>query len=228
MSWKQILTFILIMCATATSFGQEITGISDFKIGMSMEEFLELPLIKEKNIQDKASQTSSTCELCVWKTSVDSPVDKYIRVYSADIVQFEFKAPMGVPKTFKEDSYDTKIQFYKGKLASVYVFDTQNFYELLTAKYGRPIEEDKTKLVKCQNGYGAKSEHFAGTNSSIWGKGKKITATLREFFWGCGRGDRSYTVEDVAIAKILHRIEESGRKALEAEDAKLKVGASKL
>jgi hypothetical protein len=229
MSLRKIVAFILITCATATSFAQEIKGIGDFTIGMSVEEFLDLPIIKEKNIQDKASRKYSTDERDLWKTTADSQVEKHNRVYSADVVKFEFKAPMGVPDFLGKDSYGVTTKFYKGKLAQVYVSDAgMEFEKILTAKYGKPIKEDKTKRVICQNGYGAKSSHIDGSESTIWGKSKKITATFHYFFYDCGKGGSSYWVEEGATVKVMDRIDENGRKALDAEEAKVKAGASKL
>lgn len=234
MSLRKIVAFILITCATATSFAQEIKGIGDFKIGMSLEDFLDLPLIKEKNIQNKSSREYSTNEGDLWKTTADSQVNKYDRVYSADVVKFEFKAPMGVPNflgsdILGSDSYKVTTKFYKGKLAEVHVSEPGNEFEkILTAKYGQPIKEDETKRVTCQNGYGAKSSHIDGLKSTIWGKGKKITATLSFLFYGCGKVGSSYLVQEEAIVKVMNRIDINGRKALEAEEVKVKAGASKL
>lgn len=229
MSLRKIVAFILITCATATSFAQEINGIGDFKIGMPLEEFLDLPIIKEKNMQDKTKGKYFPDERDLWKTTADSQVEKYNRVYSADVVKFEFKAPMGVPDFLGKDSYGVTAKFYKGKLAQVYVADAgMEFEKILTAKYGKPIKEDKTKRVICQNGYGAKSSHLDGSESTIWGKGKKITATFHYFFFDCGKGDSSYWVEEGAIVKVMDRIDENGSKALEAEEAKAKAGASRL
>ena len=229
MSWRNVIAFLLIACGASTSFCQEISGIGDFKVGMSIEEFLDLPLLKEKRIQDKANRKYTTKEGDAWKTTAESQVEKYYRVYSTDVVKFELKASMGVPKTFGGDSYDTTILFYKNKLASVYVSDAgPEFEKILTAKYGPPVKEDKTKRVICQNGYGAQSTHFDGTKSTIWGKGKKITAILSWSFYDCGNGSSSYTVADEAITKALHQIEQNGIRASEAEEAKTKAGASKL
>ena len=235
MSLRKIVAFILITCATATSFAQEIKGMSDFTIGMSVEEFLDLPLIKEKNIQDKASRNYPyrTDERVVWKTTADSQLGKYHRkydrIYSADIVKFEFKAPMGVPGHSGEDSYDVTTKFYKGKLAQVDIPNPgRDFDKILTTKYGKPIKEDKLKSVVCQNDYGVESSSIVGSTSTIWGKGKKITATLGNFYFGCGRASFSYTVEESATVKVMDRINENGSKASEAEKGKVKADASKL
>lgn len=216
MSMIQIVTFILITCATATSFAQEIKGIGDFTIGMSLEKFQDLPFIKENNI---------------------SPLEKNYRVYSPDVVndfmKFEFRAPMGVPDSMGKDIYDVSTEFYKGKLAKVKADISgaagMEFEKILTAKYGKPIKEDKMKRVTCTNRYGAKSSHLDGFETSTWGKGKKISATLLFFFYDCGKGGGSmYYVEEGAIVKVMDRIEKKGLKALEAEEAKTKAGASKL
>ncbi len=190
---------------------------------------MDLPLIKDKNIQDLASRNYSTDERDLWKTTVDSQVAIYDRVYSADVVTFQFKAPMGVPDIFGKDSYDVTTNFYKGKLAKLHVFGVgMEFEKILTAKYGKPIKEDKTKHVICQNGFGAKSSHLDGSESNIWGKGKKITATLQHSFYECGKGGSGYWVEEGATVKVMDRIDQNGRKALKAEEAKIKAGNSKL
>jgi hypothetical protein len=236
MSFIRIVTFAFITCATATSFAQEIKGIGDFTIGMSLEEFMDLPLIKKKNIKDKTGNEYGMSDAnSVWKTTVDSQVEEDYRVYSADVVKLEFKAPMGVPKKFfgksDGDSYDVTTLFYKGKLTKVHVYignEGMEFKNILTTKYGKPIKEDKTKSVICQNGYGAQSPHLDGLVFDIWGKGAKITATLQHFFHDCGYGSQSYWVEEGAIVNIMDRIDKNGRKALEAEDAQAKAAASKL
>jgi hypothetical protein len=233
MSWKKIATLLSLMCAAVTSFGQVINGIGEFKIGMSVDEFLDLPIIREKNLTDKMSFTVSLKtfpnEKEIWKTSIDSRVDEYERVYSADIVKFELTAGMGVPKFLGEDSYKTTVKFYKSKLTSVYVREVGlEFERILTAKYGQPVKEDRTKHLTCQNGYGAKSTHLDGVESTNWGKGKRVTATLTNVFYDCGKRDMSYTVADESSVKIIDQIHSAGRKALEAETTKTKAGASKL
>ena len=229
MLFRRLVTFILITFGTTTLFAQEVNGVGDFKIGMSLEDFLELPLIKDKNVQDKASRKYSTNESDAWKTTAESQVNEYERVYSGEVVKFDFITPLGIPNIIGEDSHKVTTTFYKGKLAKVYIPQVGSEFEtVLPAKYGRPIRVDKTKSVTCQNGYGAKSSHLDGAESTIWGNGKKVTATLKFSFYGCGNGGRSYLVEDGAIAKVIDRIEASGRKASEAEEAKLKASASKL
>ena len=191
---------------------------------------MDLPLIKEKNIQDKANRKYQTELMDLWKTTADTQVDKNNRIYSADVVRFEFKAPMGVQDILGRDGYTVTTDFYKDKLAKVYISDANmNFEEILTKKYGKPIKESKMKRVICKNGYGAKSSHREGWESSIWGKGKKITATYHHYVFDCGSGGGTlYFVEEGATVKIMDQIEKNGRDALEAEEEKIKAGASKL
>jgi hypothetical protein len=226
---KKIVAFILIMLATSTSFAQDIKGLGDFTIGMSVEDFLGLPLIKEKNLQDKTSRNYVPKDGDLWKTTVDSQVEKYDRVYSVDIVIFEFKTPLGVQNLLGKDNYKLMTKFYKDRLVQIYVSDAgMEFEKILTAKYGKPIKEDKTKRVICQNAYGAKSEHFDGSESTIWGKGKKISATFIYSFYECGKGGASYWVEDNAAVKIIDQIATNRLKAIEAEEVKIKASSSKL
>jgi hypothetical protein len=230
---RKIVAFIFITFATATSFAQEIKGIGDFKIGMSLEEFLDLPLIKAKTLQDKASQKNSIKESDLWKTTADSKVSGYDRVYSASVVKFEFLAPLGVPTHYDHryggDIYEVTTKFYEGKLALAKVSAPGvDFEKILTEKYGQPNKEKVPELVSCQNGYGAISSHFNGVQATIWGKGKKISATLSFFHYGCGEVVRWYTVEETTIVKAINRIDENGSKAAAAEEAKVKAGASKL
>lgn len=208
MSSRKLVAFILTACVTATSFAQAINGIGDFKVGMQLEEFLDLPFIKEKNMHEKAASKSvySPGVSGLWKTTIDSPVAKQSlnpqgdRVYSADVVKFEFIAPMGVPKT-DGDAYPTTIKFYKGKLASVAVFNAgSEFEKILTTKYGQPVKEDKTKRVTCQNGLGATSSELEGADLSIWGERTENYRDIQNVFFllwqerfvvhSCGCGKR--------------------------------------
>ncbi len=199
-------------------------------MGLSLESFLALPLIKEKNIQDKASRQFSTNESDLWKTTVDSQVKEYYRVYSADVVVFEFLAPMGIPDRLEKDNYDVTTTFYKGRLVKIYVNRAAGgeFEEILTAKYGKPIKKDKTNRVICLGGYLGRTEEPGGQEFNYWGKGKKITATLLHTFYACDETISSYSVEEDAIVKLMDRIDENKRKALAAEEKKVKASASKL
>lgn len=140
---KLINFFLLFMCTTTTSFAQEIVGVGEFKIGMTIDEFLELPVIKGKSLQDKSNRNNFPGENDLWKISVDNTeINETARIYSADIVVFEFSAPMGVLNSAGKDIYDTSAKFYKGKLAFINVavdaVSSSNFEEILTAKYGKP------------------------------------------------------------------------------------------
>jgi hypothetical protein len=233
MSRKKTIAIVLTICVAATSFAQEIKGIGDFKIGMSIEDFLELPFVKENNIQDKASRRFGADEKDAGKASIESQVKKHNRPHTADIVQYEFAAPMGIHETYTKDSYNTTAEFYNGKLAVVYVSNaTSEFEVLLTAKYGQPTKENKLKRVYCQNAYGANLPSLGGTESVIWGKGKKITATIGNLFYDCGKVNISYTVADETVANILKKIKRDAAKiedkAIEAARAKAMIGITKF
>lgn len=218
------------MCASSISFAQDITGVGDFKIGMSLEEFLDLPLIKNKNKKDKSGMRNAFIdENELLQTTADSKVVSLDRVYSSDVIKFEFKAPMGVPSGPSGDSYPVSTRFYKGKLAQIAVLNAATFLQILKDKYGKPVVVDKVKEVTCQNQFGAMSKKLDGVSRNIWGRGKKITAEIVFTFADCGKvSTTEYYVVENTLGNAMVRSENDGRKVFEAEEAKSKINASKL
>ena len=170
---------LLILFLSSISNAQPIVGLGDFKIGMSLDEFLQVPDIVNLGVHDISTQTSSdyTDKILkrtkgkVWKQTSESAVDDYKKIYTPGIIDFEFSMALGI-KSYSDDSYEVKLRFYENKLIQIKLPTIRlEFEDLLTSKYGKPIIENKTKKVICQNGYGAKSEHLDGSMYSKWGKG---------------------------------------------------------
>lgn len=226
---KKLISFILVAVAASNSFAEEIKGIGDFVIGMQLEEFLNLPLIKEKETKDRAGWSTKPNSKELLKTTIDSQVPVHDRVFSDDVVRFDFMTPLGVKDAVGTDDYRLTATFYKNKLAKVYVDNAPMIFEtILTTKYGKPVAEDKRKRVICQNQYGAKSSELDGRRSSIWGKNKAITATYSITLFDCDKGSFTYVVEEVAIAKVLDAMFRDGLKSWESELTKSKSAGSKL
>jgi len=230
MKFKQIIALVYLICAVTASYSQTIKGIGDLVIGMSVEEFLELPEIKIKNIKDFQNASEINNWMDLRKTTIDSSVsDIDYRVYSADVVKFDFLYQVGIFDRQGDDKYKLTATFYKTKLARLYISDFKaEFEDILTKKYGKPIKLDKLTSISCQNAYGAVSTQIKGSETLIWGKDKKIVATLRSNYPTCNYYSMSYGVEESAIARIMDRIEENGRTAAKIKEEKTKIDASKI
>lgn len=226
---KNVLSALCLFGASTLSFGQSITGIGDFKIGMSVSEFLELPTTKKLYLVDKSSKMPTAPKWDLVRTTSGSAVDKYEKFYSSDTIKFDFFTATGVQPKVGEDSYHASIYFFKNKLSTITIHSAGfEFKDILTAKYGEPVFNDEARNVECQNAYGAKTNHKDGASQYIWGKGKAINAIFHISQNDCGKIVTSYTVRDVETESIRSKIEEQGRKADATEDIKAKARNSLL
>ena len=225
---KQIAVAFFLLLLTSIAQSEEIKGIGEFNIGMTIDEFLDLPSIKIKNLSDKTEKMTFVKGGELWRITAGVSVSEYEKIYSPDKVLFELEIPIDIPTEGK--LYSAKIVFYKGLLASINIENPSfDFKDILTEKYGKPIFKDASRWVVCQNGYGAKSRHAEGSITSTWGKGSKIIARFGTYSSSCGESTLVYyKVENPLAVKIMEKVEEKMEKTAESINLKNKASGSKL
>ena len=140
----------------------------------------------------------------------------------------------GVKHSFDEsDLYDVKIQSYKGKIYEINLDISpgqKEFLKILTNKYGAPIETfNSLKMITCQNGFGAKSEHVDGLRTQAWGSKSVITAQIFEFFSQCSENiGIHYQIFDKKLKILVLQLENRAKREFDAADMKAKSGSTKL
>jgi hypothetical protein len=224
-SLKNIFLFFITIAAN-NAFANSVTGFGDYKVGMSIDEFLGVSEINSLVLRDKTDLFSERGYLL--KTTFNSNLkDTNSKLYSEDLIKFEFPAATGLKENFGSDSRSATVIFYKNKLAKISLSDPPNdFIEILKSKYGRPKIIDNTSLITCQNGFGAKSRYKNGGYSHIWpGKGGVI-AEYYSFFSGCGGLQNYYSVKDEKADKIINDIQKKGVDRDRAEQLKAKASES--
>ena len=113
---------LLIICSAILFanpvIAQPIVSIGNFKIGMTEEEFRELPDIKSKTVQDFSNYSFRSTDSDVWRNTNESRNSQYShsRIYSPGYVEYTFKLATGVKDFMGKDSYDTKAKFYDNQL----------------------------------------------------------------------------------------------------------------
>ena len=187
------LTFYISNAANA----QPIVSLGELKIGMTEIEFLELPEVKSKTIQDIGNKKNDLNDNVVWKKTADSTIpDSFSRrpelwkIHTPEYIKYEFKMSTGVKDGMNKDLYKTTLEFYKNKLVLIDLDISGSFHtfvEILTKKYGKPVVVGKMKKEICQNGYGVKSEHDTGYTTSNWGLERDISGRLMLLNSECGK-----------------------------------------
>lgn len=234
---KNIISLTLMTAAFVGYAGaQPIVSVGDFKIGMTEEEFLDVQEIKIKNVKDVSMKTSDDRYLeylgrpsnIVWKMNNESKNESYSKIYSPEITDYEFSMLLGV-QNYGKDSHKITARFYENKLISIRIPDAgSDFEELLESKYGKPLKKDNATTVICQNGYGARSEHFNGSMTSVWGEGKPIKARIKGLFFGCGKFKSEYYIEDIKKVSIVDAIEIKAQKEHVSAEKNNKASSSRL
>lgn len=220
---KKSISLVALAFATFSSIAAEITGIGELKIGMDVEDFLMLPEMVNKEILDTSVYARVPGDSYVWKiTSADKKSNEIVRIFSDDVVRYEFKSSIGVANIYGVDNYSFSATFYKGQLAILSVHDkVLDIEEPLKLKYGKPKVSDFTKLITCQNGFGAKFKHIDGSKYFEWGRGKVVRAVLTNSFSDCGRDVMAiYSVENTSVSKIIFDMESKARKSSTESKAK--------
>lgn len=231
---KKIITAVVMTAVYIGYAGaQPIVAIGDLKIGMTEEEFLELPDIKSKSIQDYSNKKWNSSDLDVWKKTNESRNSTYSsRIYLPENVEYEFKMATGVKDFRGKDAYDVKTIFYKGELIRIQLnlaASFMDFRNILTEKYGKPTVDDNMKKVTCQNGYGAKSEHNDGYMSWDWGGKGEIKANLFMSSSSCGKYVGSmYFITNTKKHNFVSSAERKAEEEERNEATKAKASSSKL
>ena len=226
---KKILCLLFCFFYIQTANSQEIIGLGNFKIGMTVEEFLEVPHLKSKDLSEKNSSKFIPEHSDLWKKTANSDVESYDRIYSQELTNFEFLLPIGIINVLGTDLYWTEVTFYKNLLVSINIKDADSSFEkILSSKYGKPTYEKKTKQIICQNGYGAKTSHSDGTNYYVWGNGKKVIAQLAFTYYSCGKTGITYEVKNTAVMNTVLQLEARLKKDAEIKETLTKAKESKL
>jgi hypothetical protein len=230
---KKLVAIALSLVAYMShTVAQPIVSIGDLKIGMTEEEFLVLPIIKSKNIQDYSKKNFNASEYDVWKKTSESRNSTYrSRVYLPDNVEYEFKMATGVKDLLGKDAYDVTAKFYKGELIRIQMnlsLSLPDFKNILTEKYGNPTLDDNMKKVTCQNTYGAKSEHYDGYRSWDWGGESEVKASLFMSSISCGKFGSMYFIGNTKKYNFVLSAEKKAEEDERNEVIKAKASSSKL
>lgn len=212
---------------------QEISGVGDFKIGMTEADFLESADIKSKIQQDAAKKSLRYSNIELWKKTNESGVESSKKIHIPEYVEYEFMMPIGIKNDFGKDSYETTASFYRGNLFSIKVSLSNasflTFQEALTEKYGKSIHSDKMKKVICQNAFGAKTEHSDGIMTWRWGDKTKVGAILIVALAGCAKGSNvSYSVADTSLDTTVMELNQKAKLSVEKEETKSKASSIRL
>lgn len=232
---KKILISLILLIATNV-YSQQIIGIGDLKIGMSNEQFLSLPDIKLKRIGEKNRFAVKPNANEILRMTVDTQLEAGfflgLRVYSSDIIKYEFLYALGMPNYSGKDEYRIEATFYKDKLSKIHVWDAVlSFKSILEQKYGQPVVKDDTKIEICQNSYGAKTEHTSGTKYHKWGENESVEASFDtgSSAGTCGKYPYvGYTVTNKSDVVEITKITREGMLKAIAERNREKATGSKL
>lgn len=232
---KQILYVLLLSIHFFAHGAEDISGIGDLKIGMSESDFLSLQVIAQKTPSEKIYKTTNYKNILdneegdLWVITSESDVKDEDKVFSTDIVKYEFRYPIRLNEN-QTVNYKAKAIFYKKRLVEVSLSNMNylTFKKLLTEKYGPGVEENKTKTVICQNDYGSRLEMFEGTIKTVWGRGKKITSDLQQTMNNCKLGPSSYAVIDKQATMNIKQSESEKMKKLLNERKKERISNSGL
>lgn len=232
---KPIFYSFLLAFTVNVYAADDISGIGDLKVGMSQNDFLALPIIEHKIPSEKKYKITIYKNILdneegnLWVITSDSNVRDEDRVFSPDVVKYEFRYPIQLDEQ-QRVAYKTKAIFYKDQLIEISLSNMNylTFKKLLTEKYGSGITENKSRTVICQNDYGSRVEMFEGTIKTVWGRGKKIGSVLQQTMTNCKLGPSSYTVSDLQSAKVMNVVEKSKMQQLLNEKKKERISNSGL
>jgi hypothetical protein len=231
---KKLLAFMTSAIVFASSVvAQPIVSIGNFKIGMTEEEFRELPDIKSKTVQDFSNYSYRSTDSDVWRKTNESRNSTYGgRIYSPEYVEYTFKMSTGVKDFAGKDSYGTKAIFYKNQMIEIRLDisgSSTQFTDILTEKYGKSIFVDGMKKETCQNGYGAKSEHNTGSLVWTWKSTGPVEANVSLSSFSCGKlSGAGYTVSDAQKRSFVRNLERDAEKNSINEEVKSKASSSTL
>lgn len=228
---KLVISTLMVIFASSV-MAQPIVSIGNFKIGMTEEEFKEVPDIKSKKIQDFNNYGYKSTDSDVWRKTNESRNSTYSRIYLPELIEYSFKMATGVKDYRGKDLYDATAKFYKNELISINLnisISSSQFREILTEKYGKPFTENNMKKEICQNGYGAKTEHNDGSLSWIWKETGPIQASVSITSFSCGKYSGAfYNIANSSINNIVSSLEREAEKNDKIEEMKKKASSSTL
>ena len=125
--------FLIIFAFLSSSnlYAQAIEGIGEFKIGMSIKDFMELQSIKEMTLREKAKTWESVKRNELLKTTSTTKFDEFVaggvrdrainfhRIHSPDIEKYELITSLGIKDFLGKDEYKISLTFFKGSLVFV-------------------------------------------------------------------------------------------------------------
>jgi hypothetical protein len=234
---KPLVVFIIIASAGSNmAAAQPIVGLGELKIGMSEEEFLDVPDIKRRRIIPGESTGALPWEIFLFRKTSDSMPAKYRqdlenwKIFSPDHTQYELSMAVGVKDKSGRDLYKTWMSFYKTKLVKILVdikSESKTFIEIIETKYGAPVVTDRLKKEVCEDDNGKKTEYYGGSMDFDWGQKAPITASV--FFSSfCGSVVGRYEISDRVGDLELFKIELDLKKYFIESNKKSKAEASKL
>jgi hypothetical protein len=232
---KKFLAFISSAIVFANFVvAQPIVSIGSFKIGMTEEEFRELPDIKSKSIKDFSNFSFRSTDSDVWRNTNESRNSTFShhRIYSPGFVEYTFKMATGVKDFMGKDSYQVKAKFYENQLIEINLdisASTSQFRDILTEKYGKPAYVDNMKKEVCQNRLGAKSEHNTGSLLWNWKEKGPVEAVVSMTSFDCGKYSGSaYNISDANKVRFVRNLERDAEKNAKNEELKSKASSSAL
>ena len=200
MSLLKFFVIFIYFFMQVASAEQQILGVGDFKIGMSLDEFRELEIIKIGNYK--------------FNEVLHSNYDAY------DVHLYSIRATLGIPNVDGKDEHNLNISFYEGKLVSIYMLIHQIdiFKEILSAKYGTPRKKGKIGLVPCRYYFGGKGRALEGAEEFIWGGNKEISAKIHDSWTQLGCDTRHYVSFTIENSKSEQRMAEYIKKQKKQHD----------
>jgi hypothetical protein len=231
----------IILTLTVNAYCQQVLGVGELIIGISSEQFLKLsqinskylrerPKLFEKPNHDEIIRLTDGTIYDMYTGGQKLSVPKSLKIFSPDVVRYQFVYPLGIPRGSEGDTYEIRATFYKDKLSDV-VIDRANleFKRLLTEKYGKPVSVNSSKMEMCQNSFGAKSEHMTGVIRDVWGGDGEIQANFSVSSSNCGKYSAiRYSVSSALDLKEIDKIQNEGERKLEELELKAKSIGSKL
>lgn len=225
MKYINIFAAGILLSFAKITYGQDLIGVGDFKVGMSIEEFLSVPDIAQLKIKENERGLYDLDSKTLRRTSVESELELESRVFSPLMYIYEFQLFLGDG----HGPYHTDAIFYSGELISINLRRVHHsLEEILRQKYGSPKAKDSRRIATCSTEDGRLSRGTVGNLELTWGVDKKVGATYLENWYMCKRVFLSYSVKDWKKALETDKIKNLGLKQAKKDMAKQKAAESKF
>lgn len=172
---KVFLSLLLTCPVIAMAVAQDAPiSVANYKIGMSFEEF-------SPNLNDLTKRVCSSSKINLQGVScvVIPPKDKEYAFselnfggISVVIYGIRIERAVGISARFV---------FHEEKLVLIEVFDPTVNVDVLQTKYGKPVSNDSTAIVVCQNRLGMKFDEKTGFFERSWRNEKTHAMLIEEF-----------------------------------------------